>query len=96
MTPKRTHPALAEAVGATRAARRRKIEAVAAFVPVGSLRRALQRAAHAKTEPGPGGGVPTPVRPAGPEAMRDPPPNWDPVDEASDESFPASDPPSSY
>lgn len=33
-------------------------------------------------------------RPAGPEGMRDPPPDWDEVDEASDESFPASDPPS--
>lgn len=32
------------------------------------------------------------VRPAGPEAMRDPPRNWSKVDEASDESFPASDP----
>jgi hypothetical protein len=32
-------------------------------------------------------------RPAGPESMRDPPPNWDKVDEASDQSFPASDPP---
>ena len=36
----------------------------------------------------------TPIRPAGPEAMRDPPRNgWDKVDEAEDESFPASDPP---
>jgi hypothetical protein len=25
--------------------------------------------------------------------MRDPPPHWDKVDEASDQSFPASDPP---
>jgi len=46
-----------------------------------------------------GGGVPGPVgnsgnvRPAGPEAMRDPPRSWSKVDEASDESFPASDPP---
>ena len=31
------------------------------------------------------------VRPAGPEAMRDPPRRWSPEDEASDESFPASD-----
>ena len=33
------------------------------------------------------------IRPAGPEAMRDPPGRWSQVDEASDESFPASDPP---
>jgi len=39
-------------------------------------------------------GAPTTVRSAGPEAMRDPPADWNSVDEASDESFPASDPPS--
>lgn len=33
------------------------------------------------------------IRPAGPDSMREPPPAWDEVDEGSDESFPASDPP---
>jgi hypothetical protein len=41
-------------------------------------------------------GVPK-VRPAGPEGMEDPPQeiveDWDETDQASDESFPASDPP---
>lgn len=32
------------------------------------------------------------VRAAGRKEMRDPPKKWDKVDEASDESFPASDP----
>jgi hypothetical protein len=36
---------------------------------------------------------PPTVRSAGPAAMRYPPPEWDCVDQASDESFPASDPP---
>ena len=46
------------------------------------------------------GGAPGPVgasgnvRPAGRGAMRDPPADWDKVDEAGDESYPASDPPS--
>jgi hypothetical protein len=43
-----------------------------------------------------GDGVPTPVRPAGPGQMRDPPKKWDKVDEGSDESFPASDPSAKY
>ncbi len=33
------------------------------------------------------------ARSAGPDAMRDPPERWGKVDQASDESFPASDPP---
>ena len=33
------------------------------------------------------------VRPAGPEAMHEPPERWDEVDQAADESFPSSDPP---
>ena len=33
------------------------------------------------------------ARSAGPDAMRDPPKDWNKVDQAADESFPASDPP---
>lgn len=36
------------------------------------------------------------VRDAGVEAMRHPPKDWSQVDEESDESFPASDPPANY
>lgn len=46
-----------------------------------------------KTEPGIAGRSGAAARSAGPEAMRDPPPDWDAVDQAVDESFPASDPP---
>ena len=44
------------------------------------------------TEPGVAGQSGA-ARSAGPEAMRDPPEEWENVDQASDESFPASDPP---
>ena len=36
------------------------------------------------------------VRHAGPEGMKSDPVQWDKADEASDESFPASDPPATY
>jgi len=36
------------------------------------------------------------VRPAGRREMTAPPRTWDSVDEAGDESFPASDPPGNY
>lgn len=36
---------------------------------------------------------PPTIRDAGPEAMTNPPKEWTEVDQASDESFPASDPP---
>ena len=36
------------------------------------------------------------IRNAGTESMRSDPPKWDRTDEASDESFPASDPPATY
>jgi LPXTG-motif cell wall-anchored protein len=50
--------------------------------------------AHARnrTEPGPAGQSGA-GRSAGPDAMRDPPKEWEKTDQASDESFPASDPP---
>jgi hypothetical protein len=50
--------------------------------------------AHARnrTEPGPAGQSGA-GRSAGPDAMRDPPKTWSKVDQAVDESFPASDPP---
>ncbi|MES2301972.1 MAG: hypothetical protein V4521_07875 [Pseudomonadota bacterium] len=36
------------------------------------------------------------VRSAGVEGMRSDPKRWDKIDQASDESFPASDPPATY
>lgn len=53
-----------------------------------------QPAEPAAFAPGEAAGASTgEVRNAGPAAMRSDPPHWDKVDEASDESFPASDPP---
>ena len=51
-------------------------------------------AAHSRgvTAPGPVGQTGG-SRSAGPDAMRDPPSEWEKVDQSGDESFPASDPP---
>lgn len=54
----------------------------------------MQPAAYAPGESTSAGSVN--VRNAGPAAMRSDPPEWDEVDEASDESFPASDPATKY
>ncbi|MCJ2180884.1 hypothetical protein [Novosphingobium album (ex Hu et al. 2023)] len=43
-----------------------------------------------------GSGHFTAVRDAGPENMKTTPERWSKTDEASDESFPASDPPATY
>lgn len=57
-------------------------------------RRPGARAAFADDQPG---SAPNAVRDAGPQAMRTPPAApWTAVDEASDQSFPASDPPANY
>ena len=45
-----------------------------------------------RTPPGPVGQSGA-ARSAGPEAMRDPPEEWEKTDQSSDESYPASDPP---
>lgn len=47
-------------------------------------------------EPRPTDDTPPEIRDAGPEAMQNPPKCWDEVDEASDQSFPASDPPATH
>lgn len=36
------------------------------------------------------------IRPAGKDAQKNPPEEWDEVDEELDETFPASDPPANY
>jgi len=68
---------------------------------VGALLRWRQSQSEDDHVPAPAlkhGSVPGPigasgnVRPAGRGAMRDPPAEWDKVDEAVDESYPASDP----
>jgi len=57
-------------------------------------RSSKRNAAYAEDQPH---DSPTAVRDAGPQAMRDKPQReWSEADEASDQSFPASDPPATY
>ena len=65
---------------------RRKWGGSGGQVPAAALERG-------RTEPGTAGQSGAAARSAGPEAMRDPPADWEKTDQASDESFPASDPP---
>jgi len=73
------------------------VAAVVAVAGIWALSRWARRAAPgadggAGTRERPHGGVEGWIRTAGPESMAAPPSDWDAVDEASDESFPASDP----
>jgi hypothetical protein len=80
---------------------------LAGLTALAALALARPGARRARRRLPPPGGAPGPrrrrapraaphVRPAGTGAMRDPPRGWDRVDEASDASFPASDPPATY
>ena len=79
------------------------LAAGAAVLGAGAALFAWRRSRDEEEQPAPahsrGKAAPGPVgksgasRSAGPEAMRDPPEEWDREDQASDESFPASDPP---
>lgn len=69
----------------------------AAYVIAKARQSANGRAPRAAFAPGQPGHGESPVRDAGPGAMRDSQArSWSPVDEASDQSFPASDPPATY
>ena len=56
----------------------------------------MHKQPHGKPTPKTPPPKPKKGRDAGPDAMKNPPKRWNEVDEASDESFPASDPPAKY
>jgi hypothetical protein len=68
----------------------------AAAVSLGAFARALRRNAGGSGNRGEDVYGRGPIRCAGPDEMTAPPKTWDAVDEASDESFPASDPSAKY
>ena len=71
-----------------------KLAALSALGYVGYKYYEKQKAGHAAFAGNQGNAD---VRDAGPEAMRDKPRReWQKADEASDQSFPASDPPATY
>jgi len=77
---------------------RERLAAAGRPIPRSPLQRAwrsLRATSHSVTRAEPATAPvshPAQSRPAGPESMAYPPESWDEVDEASDESFPASDP----
>ena len=64
----------------------------------GAIGYALYKYANRASEEAATAGGPDsyPIRDAGPENMKNQPPRWSKTDEAIAESFPASDPPSTY
>jgi hypothetical protein len=74
----------------------RRLLGMAALAGVGVLAyRAMKKRQSESQQLQPTAPTP-PVRDSGPGAMRDKPRQWNRTDERSDESFPASDPPSTY
>jgi len=84
---------LKERLGEGSSLKRRDRKSLATAHASGETSKQGIAAEPAQSEPASAGAADTPVRPAGPEGMDYPPNDWDKVDQASDESFPASDPP---
>lgn len=75
----------------------RRLLGMAALAGVGVLAyRAMKKRQAESQQLQPMATPPQPVRDAGPDAMRDEQRQWGRTDQRSDESFPASDPPSTY